>query len=343
MNILAATTRITPPEKHLAQGLIPLVRLLRQHNINPGPYLSCANIPVSVLSKPNNHITATQELGFTEEVIRVLNQPDLGLSVGSAFHLSAYGILGMSIMTSDNLLAAFKVLFKNILMTWTYMHWIVSQEKDVVTITLEPLCDLGSCHQYMVDRGLIAAYLISKGALGKELPLLELHMIQDKPDYSEQYDKLFDCPIVFSSDFNGLKFASSHLYDSFLMASEGSNKIYSEECEKICRQLEAPVTFKELVRQQILGAEPNVTDLEIIAKRLFITTRTVQRRLANEDTSYKKILEETRRNLATEYLQTTNYTVEAIAYKLGYSDASTFCHAFKRWTGKPPSNFRNQS
>ena len=343
MGILAATSRTMPPEKHLAQGLIPLVRILRQHGINSSPHLALANIPVSTLSKPNSHITAAQELGFTEEVIRVLKKPELGLDIGSAFHLSAYGILGMSIMTCENLLAASKLLFKNILMTWTYMHWTVSQQKDLATMALEPLCNLGSAHQYMVDRGLIASYLIFKGALGKELPLLELHIMQSKPDYSQKYEELFGCPIVFSSDFNGFTFASSYLYDPFLMASKASNKIYGQECEKICRQLEAPVSFKELIRQQILMAEQNVNDLGVIAERLFVTPRTVQRRLANENTSYKQILQETRRDLAIEHLQTTKYTVDQISYKLGYSDASTFCHAFKRWTGKAPSHYRNTS
>ena len=72
-----------------------------------------------------------------------------------------------------------------------------------------------------------------------------------------------------------------------------------------------------------------------------MTARTVQRKLSQEDSSYKSILEDVRKNLAVEYLQTTSFTLEEIAVRLGYADSSSFCHAYKRWTGVNPGELRN--
>jgi AraC-like DNA-binding protein len=69
--------------------------------------------------------------------------------------------------------------------------------------------------------------------------------------------------------------------------------------------------------------------------------RALRRRLETEGTSYRDVLAEVRMRLAIEYLRRTQMTHEEIASRLGYSDAANFRHAFLRWTGKSPSEFRS--
>ena len=68
--------------------------------------------------------------------------------------------------------------------------------------------------------------------------------------------------------------------------------------------------------------------------------RTLRRRLEAQGTSYRLILAEVRRRLAIEYLRKTRMTTEEIASRLGYSEAANFRHAFARWTGKSPHDYR---
>ena len=81
-------------------------------------------------------------------------------------------------------------------------------------------------------------------------------------------------------------------------------------------------------------------DMETLARKLNTTSRTLRRRLHLEGTSYQDLLAEVRCNLAKEYLRSTRMTTEDIAETLGFSDAANFRHAFRRWTGKNPSDFR---
>lgn len=308
--------------------------------VDPAPLLAKSGVSPEVLQQPNQHLTPEQELGFTRLVVEQLDQPDFGLYVGSAYHLSAYGVLGLAITTSNNLLDATRLLFKNILMTWTYMRWSLSRDEDVVFVQLHPLMNLGNCHQYMIDRDLIASYLIFKEAIAQKLPLIEVNLTHQKPDYADQYDELFECPIKFGSDANGFVFDAKYLYEPLLQADAGTNAIYASECEDICQQLQGDVHFADLIKQHILSNEGHQCNLEFIAQKLYTTPRTVQRKLAAEGTTYKKILEQVRRNHASKYLHSTNLTIDEIAYKLGYNEASAFCHAFKRWTGTSPRNHR---
>jgi len=81
-------------------------------------------------------------------------------------------------------------------------------------------------------------------------------------------------------------------------------------------------------------------DMEAISAKLNTTSRTLRRKLQAEGTSYQGILAEVRCQLAKEYLRTTRLSTEDIADVLGFSDAANFRHAFRRWTGKPTSEFR---
>ncbi|WP_320836977.1 AraC family transcriptional regulator [Zhongshania sp.] len=332
----------TPPARHLSYGLNPLISLLKEYKLDPAPMLDIAGIPAQALEDPTYELTPHQELSFTTEVIRGINIPEIGLIVGGRYHLSAYGLLGLAVMTSENLLSGMTVLYKNILMTWTYMFWNTTVRGDRAYVSLEKLRDLGGSYQYMIDRGLVASHMIFKEALGQDLPVLEVHLKQSKPSYADAYTAYFKCPVHFNSSENYYAFDSKLLYQPLAQSEPETARIYGKQCEKICLQLSRNSTFSDIVRNQILSSPREIFTLETIADRLNMTARTVQRKLSAESTSYKDILEDVRRNLAIEYLQSTTFTIEEIAVRLGYSDSSSFCHAYKRWTGVNPSDLRHR-
>lgn len=332
----------TPPARHLSYGLNPLISLLKEHKLDPAPMLEIAGIPPLAIEDPTYELTPHQELTFTTEVIRGIDVPELGLIVGSRYHLAAYGLLGLAIMTSENLLAGMTVLYKNILMTWTYMFWNTTVRGDRAYVSLEKLRDLGGSYQYMIDRGLVASHTIFKEALGQDLPVIEVHLKQAKPEYAEAYTNYFKCPVHFNSAENYYAFDSKLLYQTLAQSEPQTARIYDNQCAKICLQLSRNSTFSDIVRNHILSSPREIFTLETIADRLNMTARTVQRKLSAENNSYKDILEDVRRNLAIEYLQSTTFTIEEIAVRLGYSDSSSFCHAYKRWTGVNPSDLRHR-
>ena len=80
-----------------------------------------------------------------------------------------------------------------------------------------------------------------------------------------------------------------------------------------------------------------------VADALHMSLRTLQRRLNNEGTSYRGLLDETRRELAAHYMAESHRPINEITYLLGFSEPSNFSRAFRRWTGKSPSAYRAQS
>jgi len=95
------------------------------------------------------------------------------------------------------------------------------------------------------------------------------------------------------------------------------------------------------VRAYLLQDLANRPTLAVIAERLGSTTRTLRRQLDHQGTSFRELLDELRSQVAMKYLRDTIMTSEDIAVSIGFSDATNFRHAFRRWTGKTPSEFRH--
>ena len=95
------------------------------------------------------------------------------------------------------------------------------------------------------------------------------------------------------------------------------------------------------VRRQLTAQlSSGMANQESIANELHMSLRTLQRKLESEGTTFKRLLEETRKGLAIQYMAESHHSVNEITYLLGFSEASNFSRAFKRWTGQSPSAYR---
>jgi AraC-like DNA-binding protein len=114
---------------------------------------------------------------------------------------------------------------------------------------------------------------------------------------------------------------------------------------ELCQQLVVDLTHSggvsSVVRRTLVEKMPwRFPTIERMADEMAMHARTLRRRLEAEGTTYRGLLTEVRKRLAIEYLRKTRMTTEEIASRLGYSDAANFRHAFSRWTGKTPHEYR---
>jgi AraC-like DNA-binding protein len=98
--------------------------------------------------------------------------------------------------------------------------------------------------------------------------------------------------------------------------------------------------MKDKIRHEILFAENDYPNLDQLSRRINVPERTIRRKLTAEGTSYKDILSEIRKHKALELIEAGDCSMEKIASRLGYSDVTSFYHAFKTWTGTTPAHYR---
>ncbi|MGB5630162.1 MAG: AraC family transcriptional regulator [Woeseiaceae bacterium] len=157
---------------------------------------------------------------------------------------------------------------------------------------------------------------------------------------SERYNKLFGCPVTFGCDEEVWLFAAEDLDRSL----PGSVPDITEATDRIARNyidgLDSSKVATEVSRLLVQMLPSGRVDQSELAARLHRSKSTLQRQLSAEGTSYRDILESTRRLLAERYLEEGEHTQAQVAFMTGFSDQSNFARAFKRWTGMSPGKFQ---
>ncbi len=328
--------------RHLVHGLHPLIGWLRENGLEFRTYLEESGIPEDALEDPDYKIMPGQELSFYAAACRELDKADLGLLIGPRYHISSYGMLGLAAMTAPTLYECYQRFFDHIVMTWTYFRFMLYEDGETGVLEMEALRDLGDAYGFMRDRDISAAYYIACEALGKRLPLVRVELKEQSSSYAEAYENVFKCPLAFGAARDAIVFEKAWLDAPLHRADPATSSVFASQCESISSALRNEFSLTEHIRSLVLNLDEAPKSLEEIAGALHSTPRTIQRKLSAAGTSYTELVEEVRTNTAIEYLRSTAMPIEEIGFRVGYADASSFSHAFKRITGKKPSEYRSQ-
>ncbi len=326
--------------RHLVYGLNPLLGWLEESEYSYDHFLDCAGIPRTAIEDPDYLISPSQELTFHTAVCLELDIPHLGLIIGPRYHLSSYGMLGLAAMTAENLYECYRRFFDHIVMTWTYFRFGMVAEGGDGILDMEALRDLGNAYRYMADRDISAAYTIASEALGFRLPLRSVELHHKPPRYSHKYEEFFECPVHFGKDRNALVFDRKWFEEPLEKSEPATSKVFAAQCGRISESLCARYNLSEHIRALVMNWGHPPKSLVEIASALHTTPRSIQRRLSAEGTSFNDLVRQVRLNVALEFLRTTSLSIEQIGHHLGFSNSSSFSHAFKSWHGLSPSSVR---
>lgn len=166
-----------------------------------------------------------------------------------------------------------------------------------------------------------------------------VHSTIDLPGI-EAYEDYFGVRIT-RDTFNGLTFSADDARKPFLTANDAMWAIFEPELRKRLQDLTQESSFRERVRACLIeilaSGHYSMAD---VASRLAISSRTLQRRLHQENTSFQRVLDELREELARHYLSNSDYSSGQIAFLLGYEEQNSFFRAFRTWTGQTPDYVR---
>lgn len=152
---------------------------------------------------------------------------------------------------------------------------------------------------------------------------------------------VFGCPLVFGQAENKFVFDRKRLDDVPELGNRITYTWVVALCDQLLDELALRVGIAGKVREFLLVNIARPTSFDAVARHLKMTTRTLRRKLRDENTSFRDILSELKAQVAIKYLRDTELTIDDVAASLGFSDAANFRHAFRRWTKSAPNDFRN--
>ena len=158
-------------------------------------------------------------------------------------------------------------------------------------------------------------------------------------DEASHYEDFFGCDVLFGAPETSISFDSQLLKLPLVGADPQLAQSYDQLTEQYIAKLEK-ADFPARVRNELVRLLPTgVSGKDAVASVLCVSTRTLYNRLEEEGTTFREVLDETRKLLAEDYL-TKGLPVNEIAYLTGFSDTANFSRAFKKWTGLSPMTYR---
>jgi AraC-like DNA-binding protein len=177
--------------------------------------------------------------------------------------------------------------------------------------------------------------------LDKSLDPLEVAFTFPEPKSTGEQFGVFRCPLKFSQPASIISFNSADARRPFSAANR-ELAIHSDQILdamlKDLQQADIISQVKRAIVEDLPSGTPNQDD---IARRVFVSSRTLQRRLTDESTNFRILVLEVRRELAEKYIADKSMPLAEISYMLGFADTSSFSRAFKQWTGHAPVAFRS--
>ncbi len=327
---------------HHIKAIRPALNMMQGLGFSNEACLQDTGIHPDLLDDTSLGITLDQELAFHRRLLALSGDPLLGLKLGEAYRIESYGVLGYAMLSAATLAEAMALASQFDLLTFTHFDLDLRVEGDIARLVLkkQKLFDADLLRLYE-DRELSAILSGGEHALGIRLRPQRIHIMHGTDGHADRYREYFGCPVEFDCPQTEFYFPAELLKTPMPLRDPETSDYCREQCQKLMTRLSGASDFSDQIRRLIIAQPGRFPSIEELADQTNSSTRTIRRRLNQEGTNYQRLLNEIRYALAKDYL-TTRWSIERIAEMLGYSDATNFSHAFKRWHGCSPKAYRDQ-
>ena len=198
-------------------------------------------------------------------------------------------------------------------------------------------------HPYAVDMALVSVWSGMQVLMGAQWPEVELCFDYPEPAHFADYEHRL--PVCrFGMGANQICFPATQLARRIQTGDPVMVQLIGERLkrERQARRHQGSTDIRVLVREPLVADADGYPVLEAVASRLFMSTRTLKRKLQQADASFQALLDEVRLNDARRLLGMSTLGIEEIAGRMGFAEPASFTHAFRRWTGMTPSEWRTR-
>lgn len=304
--------------------------------------LAAGSLAPCDLYNPQSRLSLNQHALIHEAFNHCSGNSLLGLEVGKRLHLTSYGIVGFALLSSATLREALNVAAQFGLLMNFKLGLHIDDEEDSTHLELSDQYGLSHNQEgfwcYLEISKLIT---LLQDILGPGFKCQGIDLAIDAtPQEQARVRSSLGMEVRFNCDRTAIRIASHWLDSKLAQANSITHASCKATCQAQLRDLIQKYDLSYQVQNLLLGSGQCIASLSDIADRLHLSPRTLRRRLDALGTSYNALLVEVRKKLAIRYLLNTPMTTEAISEQLNYSDAANFRHAFKRWTGRSPREYR---
>lgn len=302
--------------------------------------LQAIDMPSALLDQPEARLPLIALGRIIARSMRYTGDVGLGILFGLRSTLTSHGFMGLGVMSQATLREAleFKMRYLTALRFPAISAHLFVEDTQAV-IDLRDAISFGPIRRYAFE----ALLIFFTHVLRVCMPATEMQLWFEwpEPDYYVDYRGRLP-PTRFRTGVNQLRFPARYLERALDTANPRTAQLVTEHCDREIALLGPREDTLEQVRVVLANTQGRYPDLEAMAARMCMSSRTLKRKLAQHRLTYKRLIGEERHRHSIGLLADPALNIERVAERLGYSASANFCRAFQRWAGVTPTTYRTR-
>lgn len=317
-----------------------LMEILMEQGVPRELLLEGTGIRPADFENPDHRLTPAQFLQLVLNAFYHGKNPALGYELGLRTPVTSHGFLGYGVMSCQTLRDAIELAAKYVRLRTILMTFRLYEDGEEAVVEAFSNHPVGPLRQFVFESLLLSLARAGTFISGTGLQDGEIHFDYPEPDYyAACRDRL--PPMRFNRSGNQLRFPRQYLDRPLVMADPVAARLAVEQCEREMALLDdSGENIPGRLRALFSAANGDYPSLETAAGKLFMSSRTLKRRLQQHGLGYQEVLDDCRKRDAMRLLEQSGLSVEQIALRLGYSDPANFTRAFRKWCGHTPRQYR---
>ena len=331
---------------HATSDLLVLINVLAGDGIPARAVLKGTGISELGLASPDTRMSIAQMMAAYRNAMALSDDPRLAVRLGENCQATTYGMYGYALLSSATYRSACQFAEKYHYLSVPTVDISFEEDGKVASCIVDPLAfseQDTAIHVFTIERVFSTVIALARDISDAEFGPTEIRVTYPRSVAHISYENYFGCPAQFGQSRNAILFDAGWLDRPSRRANSLTFATVQQVCEEMLDRMGMAEGASGRLRRLFIESAGRFPGIDHACRTLGTSPRTLRRKLGTEGTSYKVLMNETRVQLAKRYLRETGLTVDEIASRLGYSDASNFRHAFRRLTGMTPIDFRTRS
>lgn len=280
-----------------------------------------------------------------EKAVLQTGNSRLGLHLGNYLSLSAAGLIVQIVQNSATVEEGLNYVIQFANLGCSALPFSLEKRENLAVIKVAPSPVWLQQSPIAVEQTLDGYFVFTlrefQSLTHRKFRPNAVNFTRPRPDRFKEFEKIFNCPVHFNQTENSIVFDAVILKEKVITNDYNLLQVLVKHAEQKLLEIESQKTYSDQVRQSIINLiKPQFPTLEQVADNLNVSTRTLQRKLKEENQTFKSLLNDLKKQWAFDYLKNPSLSVKEIAYLLDYSEPSAFVRSFKKWTGQSPAVYR---
>ncbi len=306
------------------------------------------------LKSNDSRVFVTDAMVMAERALAAAGRDGLSFALARALRLTIHGTLGFAALTSPTFADALDSVQRYLQLRAPFLNLKTSLNDDQVLVQVCSEFEVPELYPFLAETVSATLILLTEQLLDRDdaqqrgfalsagkLPGVSVRLRSPEPPYYRSVADQLPASFHYDQPEVMMVFPRGLLDVRMRLADAEASGMARDQCEfELQKALREQGDIALAIRNMLRLMPGPLPSLEAMAERFCVSSRTLKRRLAEKDTHYREIVEEVLKDRAIQLLRYTNQSVSEIAYELGYADLSNFSRAFRKWTGKSASEFR---